>query len=136
MKILIIILIGIFLSSCNNNLDIKQDYSYCIKTLPIPKKLRSGETTAIEFTIVREGQYKNATYSFRYFQLDGIGTLTDDAGNPYPMNRFHAITNDEFTVLYQSNCKDAQTLDFVFQDNFGREVEYSVSFQNESQEVG
>lgn len=135
-KILNICLIVGFigLSACSDNLDIKQDYFFDVKTLPVPKKLQRGETTAIEFTIVREGQYEKATYSFRYFQSDGTGRLTDDTGKPYPMNRFHSIESNEFTVLYQSNCKEAQTLDFVFRDNFGQEVEYSVSFQNESSE--
>lgn len=118
--------------SCSDSLDIKQDYSFSIKTLPVPKKLKQEEVTALEFIIVREGKYRNATYSFRYFQADGKGVLMDNTGKAFPMNRFHTITNDEFTVLYQSNCKDAQTLDFVFQDNFGQEIEYSISFQNDS----
>lgn len=120
--------------SCSDSLDIKQDYTFRVKTLPVQKKLQNGETTTIEFTIVREGQYQKTAYSFRYFQPDGTGTLTDDTGKTYPMNRFHPIENDEFTVLYQSHCKEAQTLDFVFRDNFGQEVEYSISFQNNSSE--
>lgn len=118
--------------SCSDSLDIKQDYSFSIKTLPVPKKLKQEEVTALEFTIIREGEYKKASYSFRYFQPDGKGVLMDNTGNAFPMNRLYPIVSDEFTLLYKSACAEAQTLDFVFVDNFGQEIEYSISFQNDS----
>ncbi len=131
--ILFLSIIGI-LCSCSSELDIKQDYSFSVKTLPLPKRLEQGETVALEFTLVREKIYKEADYSFRYFQSDGKGSLTDDTGQKLVMNRLYRIKSDEFTLLYQSACSEAQQLDFVFIDNFGQEVEYSVSFQNESKE--
>lgn len=133
MKYLILLLsiIGI-LCSCSSELDIKQDYSFSVKTLPLPKRVEAGETVALEFTLVRERIYKEASYSFRYFQLDGKGVLTDDTGEKLVMNRLYRIKSDEFALLYQSTCSEAQQLDFVFMDNFGQEVEYSVTFQNET----
>ncbi len=131
--ILLLSIIGI-LCSCSSELDINQDYSFSVKTRPLPKRLEQGETVALEFTLVREKIYKEADYSFRYFQSDGKGSLTDDTGQKLVMNRLYRIKSDEFTLLYQSACSEAQQLDFVFIDNFGQEVEYSVSFQNESKE--
>ncbi len=131
--ILFLSIIGI-LCSCSSELDVKQDYSFSVKTLPLPKRLEQGETVALEFTLVREKIYKEAYYSFRYFQSDGKGILTDDTGGELVRNRLYRIKSDEFTLLYQSACSEAQQLDFVFIDNFGQEVEYSVSFQNESKE--
>lgn len=70
------------------------------------------------------------TYSFRFFQTDGKGTLTNDKGQPYTVNRYYNV-EDTFTLLYTSRCEETQTLDFVFTDNFGKELEYRVSFQND-----
>lgn len=125
-------LIGCLLLACNNSLDIKQDYAFSIKTLPVPKKLKQGEMTTLEFRIIREGIYKDAIYSFRYFQSEGDGILTNGSGKVFSMNRLYPIVSDEFILLYKSACAEAQTLDFVFVDNFGQEVEYSITFQNDS----
>lgn len=130
----LIILTGIiiFFISCGEKLDIKKDYDYSITTLPIPKKLKNGETIPLEFTILKENVYTGTTYSFRYFQSDGKGILTNDTGNPFAVNRFYPLDDDFFKLLYRSECNETQTLDFVFIDSFGKEVEYSISFQNES----
>lgn len=129
MKIIIICLLAV-LYSCSDELTIKQDYDYSIQTLPIPQKIQQGETVPIEFIIVRDAVYKKAIYSFRFFQTDGKGTLTNDKGQPYTVNRYYNV-EDTFTLLYTSCCEETQTLDFVFTDNFGKELEYRVSFQNE-----
>lgn len=122
------------LCSCTSGLDIKQDYPFGIKTYPLPRKLRQGETVALEFTLVRKERYKYAEYSFRYFQPEGKGFLTDDKGRELVMNRLYRINVERFTLLYRSSCLENQQLDFVFVDNFGQEVEYSVSFQSDRNE--
>lgn len=129
MKIIVICLL-VVLYSCSDELTIKQDYDYSIQTLPVPQKIQKGQTVPIEFMIIRDAVYKKAVYSFRFFQTDGKGTLTNDKGQPYTVNRYYII-EDTFTLLYTSRCEEAQTLDFVFTDNFGKELEYRVSFQNE-----
>ncbi|MDR1667641.1 MAG: DUF3872 domain-containing protein, partial [Bacteroidales bacterium] len=83
-----------------------------------------------EFSIVREGYYKEATYRFRYFQSEGEGLLTHK-GKTVPVNRFQDITADNFVLTYQSLCDDQQQLDFVFEDSFGRRVEYTIAFSSE-----
>lgn len=117
-----------FLSACNDGLDIKQDYDFSITTLPVPKKLKTGESTPIEFSIIREGIYTEAEYHFRYFQSDGKGKLTGDKEKVFSINRYYPV-KDRFTLYYQSDCKESQTLDFVFRDNFNREKHYTLSFQ-------
>lgn len=135
MKYMILLLsVVLGLCSCSSDLDIKQDYSFSVKTMPLPKKLKQGEIVALEFSLVREKIYKDAAYSFRYFQPDGKGVLTDDTGQKLVMNRLYRFKGDEFSLLYQSACSEAQQLDFVFIDSFGQELEYSVAFQNESKE--
>jgi hypothetical protein len=68
-------LIVSIVSACNDSLDIVQDYGYRVETLPLPKRIKQGETVALEFSIVREGYYKEAAYRFRYFQSEGEGLL-------------------------------------------------------------
>ncbi len=129
MKIIVICLL-VVLYSCSDELTIKQDYDYSIQTLPVPQKIQKGQTVPIEFMIIRDAVYKKAVYSFRFFQTDGKGTLTNDKGQPYTVNRYYII-EDTFTLLYTSRCEEAQTLDFVFTDNFGKESEYRISFQHD-----
>ncbi len=96
--------------------------------------MEAGKTVALKFTLVRERIYIEASYSFRYFKPDGKGVLTDDTGKKLVMNRLYRIKSDEFTLLYQSTCSEAQQLDFVFMDNFGQETEYAIAFQNANKE--
>jgi hypothetical protein len=124
-------LIACIVCACNNNLDIVQDYGYCIETLPLPKKLVQGETVNLEFSIVREGYYSETAYKFRYFQSEGEGILTY-RGKAIPMNRFQDIGSDNFVLTYQSRCDDQQQLDFVFENSFGRRLDCTIAFGGES----
>jgi hypothetical protein len=119
--------------ACNDRLNIVQDYGYHVETLPLPKKLKLGETVHLEFSILREGYYSETTYRFRYFQSEGEGILTY-RGKTVPVNRFQEIGSDNFVLTYQSLCDDRQQLDFVFEDSFGRRVEYTIAFSGESVE--
>jgi hypothetical protein len=126
--ILYSLLASAIVCACNDDLDIKQDYLYSIEILPLPKSLKQGQTVALEFSIIREGYYTGASYRFRYFQSEGEGTLKNDKGKTLPMNRFHAIASDNFVLNYQCDSEEQQQLDFVFEDNFGQRVEYTVKF--------
>lgn len=118
--------------ACSGNLDIVQDYGYRIETLPLPEKLKQGETVDLEFSIVREGYYTGAKYKFRYFQSKGQGIL-GYKGEAIPVNRFRDIEADDFVLTYQSQSgNEQQQLDFVFEDSSGRRVEYSISFDGEA----
>jgi hypothetical protein len=120
--------------ACNDSLDIVQDYGYRVETLPLPEKLKPGETVDLEFSIVREGYYKETAYRFRFFQSEGEGILSYQ-GKSVPVNRFQDIDSDNFVLTYQSLSKSQQQqLDFVFESNFGRRVEYIVAFSSEQTE--
>jgi hypothetical protein len=126
-------LIACIVCACNDNLDIVQNYGYRIETLPLPKNLKEGETVALEFSIIREGYYEGTRYRFRYFQSEGEGILSY-RGKALPVNRFHDIESDNFVLTYQSSCEDQQQLDFVFEDSFGKRMEYTVAFSGEQAE--
>jgi len=126
--ILYTLLLSVVVCACNDDLDIKQDYGYSIETLPLPKSLKQGQTVALEFSIIRQGYYTGTSYKFRYFQSEGEGTLKNDKGKTLVMNRFHAIASDNFVLNYKCLLEEQQQLDFVFEDNFGQRVEYSITF--------
>jgi hypothetical protein len=127
-------LVACIVCACGDRLDIIQDYEYGIETLPLPKSLERGETVALEFSIVREGYYSETVYKFRYFQSEGKGSLTDSHGTAIPVNRFRDIPSDDFVLYYRSECEEQQQLDFVFENNLGRRVEYSIVFGNKKAE--
>jgi hypothetical protein len=126
-------LIACIVCACNDPLDIVQDYGYTVETLPLPERIKQGETVDLEFSIVREGYYSETAYKFRYFQSEGEGVLTYKS-KAVPVNRFQEIASDNFVLTYQSLCDDRQQLDFVFEDSFGRQVEYTVAFSSEQTE--
>jgi hypothetical protein len=55
-------------------------------------------------------------------------------GETVPMNRFQEITYDNFVLTYQCDSEEQQQLDFVFEDNFGKRVGYTVTFASERTE--
>ena len=61
----------VLVTACNDNLDIQQAYPFSIETLPVPKRLKVGETAEIRCQLVRGGYYQPTTYQIRYFQPDG-----------------------------------------------------------------
>jgi len=124
-------LIACIVCACNDRLDIIQDYGYSVETLPLPKTLKQGETVDLEFSIIREGNYSGTKYRFRYFQSDGEGQLSCN-GKVIPVNRFQDVTSDNFVLTYRCLGSEQQQLDFVFENNFGRRVDYSITFDGGS----
>jgi len=73
-------------TACNDNLDIQQAYPFSIETLPVPKRLKVGETAEIRCRLVRGGYYQPTAYQIRYFQPDGKGKLEMDNGTVLLLN--------------------------------------------------
>ena len=67
----------------DSSLDIQQAYPFSIETLPVPTKLKVGETAEIRCQLVGEGYYQPTTYRIRYFQPDGKGKLEMDNGTVF-----------------------------------------------------
>ncbi|MDR0429750.1 MAG: DUF3872 domain-containing protein [Tannerellaceae bacterium] len=132
--ILFTLLLGAIACACSDNLSIRQSYTYSIGMLPLPSALENGEAVNLEFSIVREGYYEGTAYKFRYFQSAGKGVLTDSKGKSIPVNRFQDIPSDDFTLIYQCTGEEQQQLDFVFMDNFGQVVEYTIAFNSKRTE--
>jgi len=125
-------LIGCIVCACSNDLDIKQNYSFDLATMPVQKKIMNGETAEIRCQIVKEGNYKQAQFYVRYFQPDGSGELKLDDGRVLLPNDFYLLTKDVFRLYYTSKCTEQQTIDVYIEDNFGQVVQRTFSWQNES----
>ena len=60
-----IVAVLVLVCACNDGLDIQQAYPFTVETLPVPKKLKVGETAEIRCQLVRSGRYQPTTYQIR-----------------------------------------------------------------------
>ena len=116
----------VLVTACNDSLDIQQAYPFTVETLPVPKKLKVGETAEIRCQLVRGGDYQPTTYQIRYFQPDGKGKLEMDNGT--------VLEKETFRLYYTSASTDQQTIDIYIIDSFGQMQQVSFSFNNDSSE--
>ena len=122
------------LSSCDNELDIKQAYAFRLETMPVQTHIVRGETAEIRCTLVREGEYDGTQYTIRYFQPDGKGELRMDDGMLFIPNDRYPLTREVFRLYYTSRSDDRQVIDVYTEDNMGQIIQNSFSFQNEREE--
>ncbi len=117
--------------ACDNELDIKQAYTFDLRTMPVPKKLVVGQTAEIRCTLVREGEYSDVKFFIRMFQHDGVGELRMDDTVFLP-NDLYSLENTEFRLYYTSLSSDQANISIFIEDSFGQVVEKEFSFANES----
>ena len=84
-----------------------------METLPVPKKLKVGETAEIRCQLVRSGRYQPTTYQIRYFQPDGKGRLEMDDGTVFLPNDLYPLEKETFRLYYTSASTDQQTIDMT-----------------------
>ena len=100
--------------------------------MPVPKKLKVGETAEIRCQLKRDGYYTPTTYQIRFFQPDGKGELKMDNGTIFLPNDFYPLEKETFRLYYTSASTDQQTIDVYVQDSFGQLVQLTFSFNNDS----
>lgn len=125
-------LIGCFLASCDDELDIQQSYPFTVETMPVPNKVTKGQTVEIRCEMKKEGNYANALYTIRYFQFEGEGTLKMDNGITFLPNDRYLLENEKFRLYYTSGCSEAQNFIVVVEDNFGNAYELEFDFNNQN----
>jgi len=132
-----IVFISLFMAfiacSCNDTLEIRQKYSFELYVMPVPKRVKQGETIEIRCQIIKEGNYTGAKYQIRYFQPDGKGDLMMD-GKRFLPNDLYPLTKDVFRLYYASHCDEQQVIDVYIEDNFKQVVRKSFSFSPEKDE--
>ena len=124
----------VLVTACNDNLDIQQAYPFSIETLPVPKRLKVGETAEIRCQLVREGYYQPTTYRIRYFQPDGKGKLEMAGGTVFLPNDLYPLEKETFRLYYTSASTDQQTIDIYIIDSFGQMQQLTLSFNNDNSE--
>ena len=130
--VLFVGLMGCFLASCDDNLDIQQSYPFTVETMPVPNKVTKGQTVEIRCEMKKEGNYANALYTIRYFQFEGEGTLKMDNGITFLPNDRYLLENEKFRLYYTSGCSEAQNFIVVVEDNFGNAYEMEFDFNNQN----
>lgn len=130
--VLFVGLIGFFLASCDDELDIQQSYPFTVETMPVPNKVTKGQTVEIRCEMKKEGNYANALYTIRYFQFEGEGTLKMDNGITFLPNDRYLLENEKFRLYYTSGCSEAQNFIVVVEDNFGNAYELEFDFNNQN----
>ena len=130
--VLFVGLMGFFLASCDDKLDIQQSYPFTLETMPVPNKVTKGQTVEIRCEMKKEGNYANALYTIRYFQFEGEGTLKMDNGITFLPNDRYLLENEKFRLYYTSGCSEAQNFIVVVEDNFGNAYELEFDFNNQN----
>ena len=70
----------VLVTACNDGLDIQQAYPFTVETLPVPKKLKVGETAEIRCQLVRAASWCVAVTTSRPPTRYAISSLTGRAG--------------------------------------------------------
>ena len=122
----------LLVGACNDNVDIQQSYPFSIETMPVPKKLKVGETAEIRCQLHRDGRFEETKYFIRYFQPDGAGTLKMSDGTVLLPNDLYTLPGETFRLYYTSASTDQQTVDVYFQDSFGQLEQLTFSFNNDN----
>ena len=120
----------LLVSACNDNVDIQQSYPFRIETMPVPKKLKVGETAEIRCQLHRDGRFEETKYFIRYFQPDGAGTLKMSDGTVLLPNDLYPLPSETFWLYYTSASTDQQTIDIYIIDSFGQMQQLLLSFYN------
>ena len=74
------LLAALVFSSCNDEIDIRQDYDFSLSSWYLQKQIATGETVEIRFYLDREGDYEKAEYEIGYIQMEGKGEVSDSEG--------------------------------------------------------
>lgn len=128
------LLLAAIACACSDDIDIKQDYEFKVTHLPVPKKLKAGETAEIRCQLERSGEYENTKYFLRYFQTEGRGSLRMDKGTPFLPNDTYELEKETFRLYYTSYSQERAVIEIVFFDSFGREYPLTLNFNADSSE--
>lgn len=132
--ILFTLLLAAIACACSDDIDIRQGYEFRVTHLPVPKKIKKGETVEIRCQLERSGRYENTKYYLRYFQPDGKGELRMDDGTVFLPNDTYELTKETFRLYYTSQSEDQPVIDIYFSDNYQNTYQLSFSFNNDNLE--
>lgn len=119
------------LVSCDKHeLEIRKDFPFEVKVMPVPKAIAKGTTVEVRVAIQPTGNYSGTRYLLRYFQFEGQGSLRYYDAPPFQPNDLYPIHTEQFRLYYTSNSKVAQSFKVWILDNFGNEKQLSFEFNS------
>jgi len=105
----IMVLMGIVFNSCqDNNLEMKQNFPFDVKVMPIPSKIKEGEIVEIRIILETAGNFSETKYSIRYFQFEGNGKLQRYSDEPYLPNDEYILPEKQFRLYYTSQSSESR----------------------------
>lgn len=123
-------------TSCSDDLDIQQEYSFTVEAMPVADKIVSGQTVEIRLEITEEGNFSGTLYTLRYFQPDGNGLLKLEDGTVLKPNDRYLLSEKKFRLYYTSrSTNEAQTIDLYFENNWQDVRQLSFGFNNRNDGV-
>lgn len=132
---IMVVMVGLFVQSCEkNDLEIQQNFPFEVEVMPVQKYIAKGETVEIRCRIIPNGNYTGTTYSIRYFQSEGQGSLRLFNDPSFVPNDFYPLTEKEFRLYYTSESTVSQSFDIWIADNAGNRQK--VNFQLNPQSTG
>lgn len=132
--IIFTLLLAAIACACSDTIDIRQDYAFEVTHLPVPKKIKEGETIEIRCQLERSGYFSETAFRFRYYQPDGKGELRMDDSEPFLPNDYYDLTKETFRFYYTSRSDEQQVIDIYFFDSFENSCVLSFSFNNDNSE--
>lgn len=129
---LAVVLTGLFLTSCDDKIEVQQAYNFWLTTMPVQKRIKQGETAEIRLHLHKSGNYRETEFFISYFQPDGRGSLRMDDGTVFAPNDFYPLKKETFRLYYTSETTDQQQIDVYVYDSFGQRFDLNFSFQNDS----
>ena len=129
----ILVLMGIFFNSCqNNDLDIKQNFPFEVKVMPVPSKIKENETVEIRMSMETAATFSETKYTIRYFQYEGSGKLKHYNDVPYLPNDEYLLPHKQFRLYYTSELSEFHKFSIWIKDSFGNEKQLDFEFDNAS----
>jgi len=127
----ILFLMGIVFHSCqDNDLEISQNFPFEVKVMPVPSKIKEGETVEIRMSLETAANFSETQYSIRYFQYEGSGKLQHYNDVPYLPNDEYVLPQKQFRLYYTSESAESHQFSIWITDNFDNEQKIDFEFDN------
>lgn len=131
----VLLVAGFCLSACNSELDIQPDYEFDVRTMPVRKEIKLGETVEIRCTLTEKGNFADNRYTIRYFQFDGAGELwLGKDGEAFLPNDRYPLSEKEFRLYYTSKSEESQLFEVIIENSAGKEVKLEFQFNAEKED--
>ena len=121
---------SLMLVSCDEDMDIQQSYPFTVETMPVPNKVTKGQTVEIRCELKKEGDFIGTSYTIRYFQFEGEGSLKMDNGIVFLPNDRYPLENDTFRLYYTAMGDEAHNFIVVVEDSFNNSYKLEFDFNN------